>query len=81
MKPYSMEKMIGYTAARAMGVDLRGRVGPPQWHRNLLEGLVVKLLAGKDGQGVALFIVHHTVDAIERDLLDVRPDDVDGICR
>ena len=61
-----------------MGVDLQIGLSLLDSVDDLLEGFIGQLLAGQNRQRVTLLFLLHAVDAIERDLLHVGADHVDG---
>ena len=61
-----------------MGVNLQIGLSLLNGVDNLLEGLIGQFLAGQNRQRVALLFLLHSVDAIERDLLHVGADHIDG---
>ena len=61
-----------------MGVNLQIGLSLLDGVDDLLEGLIGQLLAGQNRQRVTLFFLLHAVDAVERDLLHVGADHVDG---
>ena len=61
-----------------MGVDLQIGLSLLDGIDDLLEGLIGQLLTGQNRQRVALLFLLHAVDAVERDLLHIGADHVDG---
>ncbi len=62
-----------------MGVDLQIGLGLLNGLDELLEILVGHVLAGENGESIALFLIHHAIDAIERDLMHVGAHDINRI--